>query len=83
MKNRFEATIIITAEKQERFIERSIKSCLKQSIKNIEIIVVFTKLKNINDLQRKYFLKNIKFLHIKKKLIIKHKINYLKLNKDY
>lgn len=68
MKNKIKATIIITAEKQERFIERSIKSCLKQSIENIEIIVIFTKLKNINTLKQKFFSKNIVFVNIKKKI---------------
>ena len=67
MKNKIKASIIITAEKQERFIERCLKSCLNQSIKQIEIIIIYTKLKNIKVLQKKYFLKNIIFLNIKKK----------------
>ena len=69
MKNKIKASIIITAEKQERFIERCLKSCLNQSIKQIEIIIIYTKLKNIKVLQKKYFLKNIIFLNIKKKII--------------
>ena len=68
MKNRIESTIIITAENQERFIERCIKSCLNQSVKNIEIIIIFTKLKNINTLKRRYLSKNIVFLNIPKKI---------------
>ena len=68
MKNRIESTIIITAENQERFIERCIKSCLNQSVKNIEIIIIFTKLKNINTLKRRYLSKNIVFLSIPKKI---------------
>ena len=83
MKNKIESTIIITAENQERFIERCIKSCLNQSVKNIEIIIIFTKLKNIKDLQRRYLSKNIIFLNILKKLTIRPKINYLKLNKGF
>ena len=68
MKNKIESTIIITAENQERFIERCIKSCLSQSVKNIEIIIIFTKLKNINALKRRYLSKNIIFLNIPKKI---------------
>ena len=68
LKNKIKATIIITAEKQERFIERCLKSCLNQSIKNIEIIIIYTKLKNIKILQRKYLSKKIVFLNIKKKI---------------
>ena len=66
MKNKIESTIIITAENQERFVERCIKSCLSQSVKNIEIIIIFTKLKNINALKRRYLSKNIVFLNIPK-----------------
>ena len=68
MKNKIKSTIIITAENQERFIERCIKSCLNQSVKNIEIIIVFTKLKNINILKKRYLSKNIVFLNIAKKI---------------
>ena len=68
MKNRIKSTIIITAENQERFIERCIKSCLNQSVKNIEIIIIFTKLKNITTLKRRYLSKNIVFLNIPKKI---------------
>ena len=68
MKNKIKSTIIITAENQERFIERCIKSCLNQSVKNIEIIIIFTKLKNISVLKKKYLSKNIVFLNITKKI---------------
>jgi len=68
LKNKIKSTIIITAENQERFIERCIKSCLNQSVKNIEIIIIFTKLKNINVLKKKYLSKNIVFLNITKKI---------------
>jgi len=68
LKNKIESTIIITAENQEKFIERCIKSCLNQSVKNIEIIIIFTKLKNINVLKKKYLSKNIVFLNITKKI---------------
>ena len=68
MKNKIESTIIITAENQERFIERCIKPCLNQSVKHIEIIIIFTNLKNIHALKRRYLSKNIVFLNIPKKI---------------
>ena len=68
MKNKIKSTIIITAENQERFIERCIKSCLNQSVKHIEIIIIFTHLKNINALKKRYLSKNIIFLNIPKKI---------------
>jgi len=68
LKNKIKSTIIITAENQEKFIERCIKSCLNQSVKNIEIIIIFTKLKNISVLKKKYLSKNIVFLNITKKI---------------
>ena len=68
LKNKIRSTIIITAENQERFIERCLVSCLNQSIKNIEIIIIYTKLKNIKFLQKKYLLKNIIFLNVPKKI---------------
>jgi cellulose synthase/poly-beta-1,6-N-acetylglucosamine synthase-like glycosyltransferase len=67
LKNKIKSTIIITAENQERFIERCIKSCLNQSVKNIEIIIIFTKLKNINVLKKKIFIKKYSFFKHHKK----------------
>lgn len=68
MNNRIKSTVIITAENQERFIERCLKSCLTQTVKNIEIIIIFTKLKNLNVLKKRYLSKNIVFLKIAKKI---------------
>ena len=44
-------TIVINGEKQENLIKRSINSCLKQTYKNIQIIVVYNSLKNINSIK--------------------------------
>jgi glycosyltransferase involved in cell wall biosynthesis len=68
LKNKIKSTIIITAENQEKFIERCLKSCLNQSAKSIEIIIIFTNLKNINTLRKRYLAKNIIFLNIPKKI---------------
>jgi len=57
-------TIIITAEKKEKYILETIKSCLEQSLnKNIRIIVVYSKLKNEKEVKSKFLrFKNLIFL---------------------
>lgn len=57
-------TIIITAEKKEQFILRTIKSCLEQSlIKKFKIIVVYSKLNNEKLVKSRFtHLKNLLFL---------------------
>lgn len=64
------STIIITAEKKEKYLNKCIECCLKQKI-NKEIIVVYSNLKNLNDLKKK-FLKKVKFLYVIKKKIPIH-----------
>ena len=60
------ATILITGEKKENFLVQTISSCLKQNYYNYEIILLFSNLKNLNLLKRK-FNKQIVF----KKILIK------------
>ena len=57
-------SIIITAEKKEKYILETIKSCLEQSLnKNIRIIVVYSKLKNEKEVKSKFLrFKNLIFL---------------------
>lgn len=59
------SSVIITADFKEKQVERAIRSCLNQSINNIEIIVVFSYLKNILYLKNKY--RNVIFLQTNKK----------------
>ena len=47
------STIIITAENKEKTIYKTVKSCLNQTYKNIEIIVAYSKLKNEKKLKKK------------------------------
>lgn len=61
------ATIVINGEKQEKFIKRSIDSCLKQTYKKKQIIVVYNNLKNIN-LIKNIYKKKILFVKIYKKI---------------
>lgn len=60
-------TIIINGENQENLIKRCINSCLKQTYKKIQIIVVHNNLKNII-LIKNIYKKKILFLKIKKKI---------------
>ena len=55
------AKIVINGEKQEKLIKRSINSCLKQTYKKIQIIVVYNSLKNINSI-KKIYKKKVYFL---------------------
>ena len=67
------SSILITAEKKEKTIIKTIKSCLKQNEKNFEIIVVYTKLINEKIVKEKIKSKKVLFLKIRKK--IKNKIH--------
>ena len=70
MYNKF--IIIITAEKKEKYISRTIKSCLNQHLyKNLRVIVVYTKLSNEKFIKDEFIkFENVIFLKckIKKKL---------------
>ena len=81
--------ILINGEKQENLIQRSINSCLKQTYKKTQIILVYNNLKNEKLLKKKYK-DNIFFLKINKKIKnptqyqlykIKKSLPYIK--KDY
>ena len=61
-------TVIITAEKKDRTIIKTIKSCLNQNDKDIEIIVTYSKLKNEDDIKNHFTSKKVFFYKIKKKL---------------
>ena len=67
-------TIIITAEKKEKYILETIKSCLEQSLlKKLRIIVVYSKLINEKEIKSKFIkFKNLLFLKcpLKKSLSI-------------
>ena len=82
MKKKIKVSVIITAEKKERYIERSINSCLDQSYSNVEIIVAYTNLKNIIFLKKKFLLKNVIFLRIKKKIRISTQDQLFKIYKS-
>ena len=60
------ATILITGENKENYLIDTISSCLNQNYRNYEIILLFSKLKNLNLLQKK-FKKKIIFKQIKRK----------------
>lgn len=48
------ASIIIVGERKEDYLERTIISCLKQKYKNLEIILVYSKLRNLEYLRNKF-----------------------------
>ena len=59
-------TVIITAEKKDKTIIKTIQSCLNQTDKDIEIIVAFSKLKNENKIRNNFKSKKVFFFKIKK-----------------
>ncbi len=61
-------TIIITAENKENTINKTIQSCLNQTYKNLEIIIVYSKLRNEKILKKKIKSKKVIFFKIKKKI---------------
>ena len=61
------ATILITGEEKEKYLIKTIKSCLNQSYTKIEIILIYSHLRNLKKIKQK-FKKKIRFLRIKKKI---------------
>ena len=66
--------VIITAENKEKYISKTIESCLNQRLSNrLRIIVVYSKLTNENQLKKKFRAENILFLNsLKKKKVPMH-----------
>ena len=60
------ATILIVGEGKEKYLNKTIKSCLNQTYKNYEIILIFS------------YLNNLKYL----KNNFKSKVRYLKVSKQ-
>ena len=61
-------TVIITAEKKDKTIIKTIQSCLNQVNKNFEIIVVYSKFEDENMIKKSIKSKKVIFFKIKKKL---------------
>ena len=61
------ATILITGEKKEKYLIKTIKSCLDQSYPNIEIILIYSHLNNLIRIKQN-FNKKIRYLKIQKKI---------------
>jgi glycosyltransferase involved in cell wall biosynthesis len=61
------SSILIVADYKEEYIKETIKSCLKQTYKNIEILVAYSKLKNIKEIKKIFLSDKIKFFKVKRK----------------
>jgi len=61
-------TVIITAEKKDQTIIKTIQSCLKQTNKDLEIIVAYSKFEDESNIKKNIKSKKVIFLKIKKKL---------------
>ena len=69
------ATILITGENKEKYLYKTINSCLNQNYKNYEIILLFSNISNIEILKKKFH-KKIRFKKtFKKKNPVKDQLN--------
>ena len=74
------SSILIVADYKEKYIKETIKSCLNQTYKKIEILVGYSYLRNIEQIKKVFVSDKLKFFQIKKNIIIQHKTKYTKLN---
>lgn len=61
------SSILIVADYKEKYIKETIKSCLNQTYKKLEILVGYSRLKNIEKIKKIFLSNQIKFFQIKKK----------------
>jgi len=60
------SSILIVADYKEKYIKETIKSCLNQTYKEIEILVGYSRLNNIEEIKKIFSSKKLKFFKIKK-----------------
>ena len=61
------SSILIVADYKEKYIKETIKSCLNQTYKKIEILVGYSYLRNIEQIKKVFVCDKLKFFQIKKK----------------
>jgi glycosyltransferase involved in cell wall biosynthesis len=61
------SSILIVADYKEKYIKETIKSCLNQTYKNIEILVGYSNLCNIEEVKRIFLYDKLKFFKIKRR----------------
>jgi glycosyltransferase involved in cell wall biosynthesis len=61
------SSILIVADYKEKYIKETIKSCLNQTYKKIEILVGYSYLRNIEQIKKIFLSNKLKFFQIKKK----------------
>ena len=69
------ATILITGENKEKYLIKTINSCLNQKYNNYEIILLFSNISNIEILKKKFHKKIIFKKILKKKNPVKDQLN--------
>jgi glycosyltransferase involved in cell wall biosynthesis len=60
------SSILIVADYKEKYVKETIKSCLNQTYKKIEILVGYSYLRNIEQLKEMFLSDKLKFFQIKK-----------------
>lgn len=61
------SSILIVADFKEKYIKETIKSCLNQSYKKIEVLVGYSYLSNIEQIKKIFLCDKLKFFQIKRK----------------
>jgi glycosyltransferase involved in cell wall biosynthesis len=61
------SSILIVADYKENYIKQTIKSCLNQTYKRIEILVGYSYLSNIGEVKKIFLSNKLKFFKIKRK----------------
>ena len=76
------SSILIVADYKEKYIKETIKSCLNQTYKKIEILIGYSNLCNIEEIKKIFLYHKLKFFKIKRKNLTPtqdqiYKINFL------
>jgi glycosyltransferase involved in cell wall biosynthesis len=61
------SSILIVADYKEKYIKETIKSCLNQTYKKIEILIGYSRLDNITEIKREFISNKLNFFKIKRK----------------
>jgi hypothetical protein len=61
------SSILIVADYKEKYIKETIKSCLNQTYKKIEILIGYSNLNNIVEIKKTFLSNKLKFFKIKRK----------------
>ena len=74
------SSILIVADYKEKYIKETIKSCLNQTYKKIEILIGYSNLCNIEEIKKIFLYDKLKFFKIKRKNLTPTQDQIYKIN---